>query len=86
MLVHRGTEASSFCGQHDVAIVKGHVSTEHVHLLVSIPPQTTISRLTQWLKRRTAHRVLALFPHLKKQFWGRTEQSHAGHSICSQMG
>ena len=38
------------CGQHDVAILKGHVSKDHVHLLVSIPPQTTISRLMQWLK------------------------------------
>ena len=33
------------CGQHDVKIMKGHVSKDHVHLLVSIPPQVTISRL-----------------------------------------
>ena len=56
------------CGQPDVAILKGHVSKDHVHLLVSIPPQTTISRLMQWLKGRTAHHLLAEFPHLKKQF------------------
>ena len=59
------------CGQHDVAILKGHVSKDHVHLLVSIPPQTTISRLMQWLKGRTAHHLLAEFLHLKKQFRGR---------------
>ena len=33
------------CGGHDVKIMKGHVSKDHVHLLVSIPPQVTISRL-----------------------------------------
>jgi hypothetical protein len=33
------------CGQHDVAIMKGHVSKDHVHLLISLPPQVTISRL-----------------------------------------
>ena len=33
------------CGQHEVRILKGHVSRDHVHLLVSIPPQVTISRL-----------------------------------------
>ena len=38
------------CGQHEVKIMKGHVSKDHVHLLVSIPPQVTISRLLQWLK------------------------------------
>ena len=39
------------CGIHDVKIMMGHVSKDHVHLLVSIPPQVTISRLLQWLKR-----------------------------------
>src|ERR1019366_3974235 len=43
------------CGQHEVAIMKGHVSKDHVHLLISLPPQVTISRLMQWLKGRTAH-------------------------------
>jgi len=33
------------CGGEDVQILKGHVSKDHVHLLVSIPPQVTISRL-----------------------------------------
>jgi putative transposase len=51
--------------------MKGHVSKDHVHLLISLPPQVTISRLMQWLKGRTAHHLLAEFPHLKKQFWGR---------------
>jgi len=69
-------------GQHDVAILKGHVSKDHVHLLVSIPPQATISRLMQWLKGRTAHHLPAEFPHLKKQFrcrhlWAR------GYFYCS---
>lgn len=59
------------CGAHEVTILKGHVSKDHVHLLVSIPPQVTISRLLQWLKGKTAHRRLMEFPHLKKQFWGR---------------
>ena len=36
------------CGQHEVRILKGHVSKDHVHLFVSIPPQVTISRLLQW--------------------------------------
>ena len=51
--------------------MKGHVSKDHVHLLISLSPQVTISRLMQWLKGRTAHHLLAEFPHLKKPFWGR---------------
>jgi putative transposase len=30
--------------------MKGHVSKDHLHLLISLPPQVTISRLMQWLK------------------------------------
>ena len=59
------------CGQYEVKIMKGHVSKDHVHLFVSIPPQVTISRLLQWLKGKTAHHLMAEFPHIKKQFWGR---------------
>src|SRR5512135_683693 len=43
------------CGAEDVHILKGHVSKEHVHLLVSLPPQVTISRLVQRLKGKTAY-------------------------------
>src|ERR1035437_9114703 len=57
-------------GQHDVAIMKGHVSKDPVHLPIPLPPQVTIGRLMQWLKGRTAHHCLVEFPHLKKQFWG----------------
>ena len=60
------------CGQHEISIMKGHVSKDHVHLLISLPPQVTISRLMQWLKGKTAHHLLAEFPRLKKQFWGAT--------------
>ena len=47
------------CGGSDVLIIKGHVSKDHVHLLVSIPPQLTISRLVQRLKGKTAYKLSA---------------------------
>jgi len=65
------------CAQHEVKIMKGHVAKDQVHLFVSIPPQVTISRLLQWLKGKTAHPMLAAFPHLKKQF---------GVDICGHVG
>ena len=70
------------CAQHEVRILKGHVSKDHVHLFMSIPPQVTISRLLQWLKGKTAHHLLAEFPHLKKQFWGRHLLAR-GYFCCS---
>ena len=70
------------CGQHDVKIMKGHVSKDHVHLLVSIPPQVTISRLLQWLKGKTAYKVMQEFPHMKKFFWGHHMWAR-GYFCCS---
>ena len=70
------------CAQHEVRIIKGHVSKDHVHLFVSIPPQVTISRLLQWLKGKSAHHLMAEFPHMKKQFWGRHLWAR-GYFCCS---
>jgi putative transposase len=70
------------CQEHDVTIMKGHVSKDHVHLLVSIPPQVTISRLVQWLKGKSAYKLLQEFPMLKKKFWGRHIWAR-GYFCCS---
>lgn len=59
------------CGTHDVPIIRGHVSRDHVHLLVSIPPQLAVSRLVQRLKGKTAYKLVQEFAHLRKEFWGR---------------
>ena len=45
-------------------------------------PQVTISRLLQWLKGKTAHHLMAEFPHIKKQFWGRHIGAR-GYFCCS---
>ena len=70
------------CGQHEVKIMKGHVSKDHVPLFVSIPPQVPISRLVQWLKGKTANRLMAEFAHLRKAFWGRHLWAR-GYFCCS---
>jgi putative transposase len=59
------------CREEDTEILKGHVSKDHVHLLVSIPAQVSISRLVQKLKGKSSHHLLGEFQHLRQQFWGR---------------
>ena len=70
------------CGKFDVHILKGHVSKDHVPLLVSIPPQVTISRLVQHLKGKTASKMMQEFTPLRKQFWGRHLWAR-GYFCCS---
>ena len=70
------------CQSEDVDIIKGHVSKDHIHLFVSIPPQVTISRLVQRLKGKTSHKLLNEYPHLRKTYWGRHFWAR-GYFCCS---
>jgi putative transposase len=59
------------CKSMDVEIIKGHVSKDHLHLLVSVPPHISVSTLMQRLKGKTSRKLLSEYKRLAKQFWGR---------------
>ena len=58
------------CDTHNVQIVRGHVSQDHVHLFVSMPPQVSVSRMTQYIKGKTSRKLLQENALLRRQFWG----------------
>ncbi len=58
------------CLAYSVDILKGHVSKDHVHLLVSVPPQLSVSTLTQYLKGKTSRKLLQEDKQLSKIYWG----------------
>lgn len=59
------------CKEHDVEILKGHVSSDHVHLFVSVPPHLAVSKLVQYLKGKSSYKMMHENKALSKQFWGR---------------
>ena len=65
-----------------VTILKGHVSRDHVHLFVSVPPQISVSRLVQRLKGKSSYKLIQEFEHLRKRFWGRHLWAR-GYFCCS---
>ncbi|MCX6053810.1 MAG: IS200/IS605 family transposase [Chloroflexi bacterium] len=58
------------CTSLDVYIENGHVAKDHVHLLVSVPPNIAVSELVQRLKGRSSRLMLQEFGELKKAYWG----------------
>lgn len=58
------------CATHQVQILRGHVSRDHVHLFVSYPPQVSVSRFTQYCKGKTSRKLLQESTVLRKQYWG----------------
>ena len=59
------------CSELEVEIIKGHVSKDHVHLLVSCPPHISASHLMQQIKGKSSRKLLQQFSHLNKPCWGR---------------
>ena len=59
------------CNSNDVQILSGHVSKDHIHLLVSAPPHLSVSKLVQYLKGNTSYKLQREFKELNKQYWGR---------------
>ncbi len=58
------------CAALEVYIEQGHIAKDHVHLLVSVPPNLSVSDLMQHLKGRSSRRMLEEFGELSRQFWG----------------
>jgi len=50
--------------RHDAgerSIYAGAVNRDHVHVLVSTPPNLSVSRAVQFLKGKSSHRLLSEF-------------------------
>jgi len=59
------------CEMLNVEIKRGVVSLDHIHILVSAPPDIAPSELARRLKGRSATKLFEEFPHIKKELWGR---------------
>ena len=59
------------CKSHDVEILKGHISRDHVHMFVSVPPHLSVSKLVQLLKGKSSRKLMSEFKSLSREFWGR---------------
>ncbi len=54
-----------------VQIIKGVLSTDHVHMFVSIPPHLALSTVMQRIKGRSSRKIQMKFSGLRKKYWGR---------------
>jgi len=52
-------------------VIELNIQCNHVHLIVSMPPKESVSKLLGMVKGKTAIQVFRQFPHLKqKPYWG----------------
>jgi len=58
------------CGELGVTIISGVLSSDHVHMFVSVPPKVAISDFMRCVKGRTSRKIQQEFPELRKRYWG----------------
>lgn len=72
------------CMAQEVTILKGHVSSDHVHIFVSVPPSLSASKLVQYIKGNSSHRLQMEFATLRKRYWG--QHIWARGYFCASSG
>jgi len=65
-----------------VEILSGVVSKDHVHILISIPPQISVSKIIQKIKGLSSYKMQREFEVLRKQYWGQRMWAR-GYFACS---
>ncbi len=72
------------CAARDVVILRGAVSPDHIHRLLSAPPILAPAKLAQFIKGRSSRHLQAEFPELRKQYWG--QHMWARGYFCATVG
>ena len=58
------------CQSNEVKILAGHVGSDHIHLLVSVSPHLSASKLVRYIKGNTLRKIQMEYKELNKQFGG----------------
>lgn len=74
--------AREVCNDMKVEIIRGVVSKDHVHMLVSIPPQVAVSKVVQRVKGKSSYKMQREFKSLHKEYWGQRMWGR-GYFACS---
>ncbi len=59
------------CRTVEIEILQGAVSNDHVHVLLSCPPNLSPSKIMQLIKGKTSRKLMMEFKHIQKTYWGR---------------
>lgn len=59
------------CEAENIEILKGVVSSDHVHIHIEYAPKQSISGIVKSMKGRTSRKLEQEFPKLNDRCWGR---------------
>jgi len=59
------------CDSEDIAILKGVLSNNHIHIQIEYRPSQDIITIVRKLKGRSSRKIQQEFPELRNKYWGR---------------
>ena len=54
----------------EMTIYAGAINRDHVHILIGIPPNLSVSRAVQYLRGKSSLKLMSEYRQLKKRYWG----------------
>jgi putative transposase len=66
-----GSLLKDLASQKECTIIEGHLQTDHVHILISIPPKYAVSQVVGFLKGKSAIQIARAYLGRRKNFSGR---------------
>ena len=72
------------CKSMDITIIKGAISKDHIHILISCPPSISLSKIVQQIKVKTSRMLLQEYKDLKRRYWG--QHLWASGYFCRSVG
>ena len=67
---HLGSLFHELAGQRESKILEGHVCSDHVHMMIRIPPKHSVSQVVGYIKGKSAIRVARDFMGRHQSFKG----------------
>ncbi len=67
---HLGEILRELATQRESKVIEGHLMSDHVHILISIPPKYAVSQVVGFIKGKSAIQIARNFQGRKKNFVG----------------
>ena len=69
---HMGPVFRTLATQKESKIEEGHLMSDHVHMLISIPPKYGVAQVVGFIKGKSAIHIARVFQGRKKSFTGQS--------------
>ena len=67
----------------DIEVISVNVQSDHVHMVIVVPPRFSVAKVMQFIKLRTGKVLKAKFPFMGKAIWGREGIWSRGYCVST---